>query len=92
MGETIAVGLIFTIALVMIGTMYVINAERTLRKNPPNSPKVTPVVKEESPVVDRFVLEQMSNAELFKMGSEKGLPVYKSWPKGKLVDALTNHH
>jgi len=91
MGEQILVGTIFTIALVAFGIMYVINTERTLRRNNPNSKRVEPA-KEESPVVDVDALKQMSNAELFKMGSEKGLPVYKSWSKGKLVDALANHH
>ncbi len=91
MVEQIVVGLIFTIALVAFGIMYVINTERTLRKKNPNSRKVEPV-KEESPVVDVDALKQMSNSELFKLGSEKGLPVYKSWSKGKLVDAIANHH
>lgn len=93
MGESIAVGLIFTIALVAFGIMYVINTERTLRKKNPNSRKDSPVTKDvEDDAVDVETLKAMSNSELFKLGSEKGLTVYKSWSKVKLVDAITNHH
>jgi|SaaInlStandDraft_1057018.scaffolds.fasta_scaffold51659_3 hypothetical protein len=96
MGESIAVGLIFTLALVAFGIMYVINVERTLRKKSPKvsqkSTKVVKPAKVKAPEINIADLNEMTNEQLFEMGSKLDLPVYKSWSKVKLVTALAEHH